>query len=186
VIYKLLKKKNVTRFIRRNPELTVFLFVFLLIITIPLSGYFGKLIGIKKQKKPIDIDFNKISNINQIFDGFKTNVYNSTSSTNIYCEYSLGYFTSNYTYIGFIQSGYLYEHSENSFMEGYEIFGIYQSDCAFADITFVLDSSNGIDYSKLNIVVYGDGDIVYCNSNIDSNVIIKFDPKVIEITVLIF
>lgn len=176
---------KLNNFVKNNSEISIAIIVILLIVTIPLSGYIGKVIGRNSQKKPIALDFETIYNIDQIFDGFKANIYNSTSGTNIYCEYDLGYYTNNYSYVGY-RTGYYPNEPDNSYMEGFIIHTTSQSDCTFQDITFVLNPYNDIDYSKLNVVVYGDGDLNYCSSNIKSDFKVEFDPNVIEITILVF
>ncbi|MHA1125926.1 MAG: hypothetical protein ACTSPI_02825 [Candidatus Heimdallarchaeaceae archaeon] len=170
-------------FIKNNVTLSVIITIGILVVVSIASGAIGNAIGKYKQKKPIELDFDSV-NLRHIFDGFKTNVFNSTSGTNIYCEYDLDYFTSNYHDIGHFN--WHNTIGDNCYMEGLEINNEYQSDCAFKDITFMLDSTNDIDYSKLNVVIYGDGEYIYSNSNINADFTITFDPYVIEITILVF
>lgn len=175
---------KIKNFVKNNMELSI-LIIGLLIVSAVASGAIGNAIGKSKQKKPVDLDFNLIYGISQIFDGFETNIYNSTSTDTINYEYSLDYTSNNYLSIGDIID-YFPDEPENSFRVYFKIKPLYQINCVFQDITFVLDSSNGIDYSKLNVVVYGDGDLIYCNSNIKSDLTIEFNPDVIEITIIVF
>ena len=176
-------------FVKNNSEIAIILtitgVIILLLITIPLSGYIGNRIGINSQKKPLDVDFDSITDINKIFDGFKANIYNSSSTDTIYCEYSLDYYSSNYTSIGYFKD-YFPNDPDNCYKESFIIHSQFQSNCKFHDITFVLSTINGIDYSKLNVVVYGDGEFIYCNSNIKSDFSIEFSPTVTEITIMVF
>ena len=177
---------KVISYLKENPKFTVGAVIVLLTISIPLSGYFGSLIGKSNQKKPIDLDLGSVYTLTQIFDGFEVNVYNISSSETTTYQYSLESDYESYHQIGDVYNIGPYEPS-NSFRMYYGISSEYQSDCRFQDITFILDESLEIDYSKLNIVVYGDGDLIYCNSNIKkSDLFVEFDPDVIEIIVLIF
>jgi len=169
---------KINDFVKNNSKLSIYIVIGLLIVTALSSGAIGNRIG---KSKPTDLDFDSIYDINQIFDGFSVNVFNDSTSQSLYFEYSLSYYGSNFTSVGHL---IVYSEPDNYFTEGLAIDTDHLSDCTFESITFVL--GNDIDYSRINVVVYGDGDLIYCNSNIKSDLTIEFDPNVIEITILVF
>ncbi len=170
---------KINDFVKNNSELSIGIVSVLLIAVIFSSGAIGNAIG---KSKTTDLDFDSIYDINQIFDGFSVNVFNDSTSQSLYFEYSLSYYGSNFTSVGhFI--GYS-EQPDNCFTEGLAIDPDHLSDCTFQSITYVL--GNDVDYSRINVVVYVDGDLIYCNSNIKSDFTIDFDPNVIEISILVF
>ncbi|HUT81386.1 MAG TPA: hypothetical protein VMZ29_09310 [Candidatus Bathyarchaeia archaeon] len=177
------KIHNIKNWMKKHQKVTVGIIIALLVIFIPISGLIGNFHGKSVQKKPIDINFSSIYSITQIFDGFEVNVYNLSITETTTYEYGLDSYSFNQ--IGTSYNSGPYE-PDNSFRQYLKIIPAYQSNCRFQDITFILDDSNGIDYSKLNIIIYGDGDLIYCNSNIKSDLTVEFDPRVIEIMILVF
>ncbi|MCE7744035.1 MAG: hypothetical protein GPJ52_02750 [Candidatus Heimdallarchaeota archaeon] len=171
------------RFIRKYTCEFIFIIIGILALTTGLSGRTGFWIA-NRQQKNYELDFTTINSVDDIFEGFTTNIYNSTSDSILYYEYSIGYYSSNYSNIGRINHiGY---NIENCFAQLLDLYPAFSIDCSFQSITFVLDSYPNVDYARLSILVYGDGEIIYSDSYIESDITIDFEPNVDEITIVIF